>query len=501
MLNMFHIRTTKTSSGATAVQVIQYEQRRKIIVLHIGSAHTSQELLKLKQTASAWIEKTTKRQRLFPSVTKSSDYLLPLDKCKYLGCRYLFIYEVLNQLFTVFKFHLLNNSLLVDLVLIRIIEPASKLYSIKLIKDYFGIKRQRREWYRQLPKFSDYKKAVEAKVLAIAKKHFNFNLSLVFYDVTTLYFESFREDEFRKRGFSKDNKAQQPQILIGLVVNTDGFPIAYEIFEGNTFEGHTLIPVISAFQCKHKIKKLTIVADAAMLSLNNLQSLQQAKLYYVVGARMGNLPCGLIKNISIQLNQVNDATLRFKTKHGDLICSFSALRYRKDKHEMKKQILKAEFALQNPSQVKRLKFLRNRGKTGYQINTALIEKTEALLGIKGYYTNLSSKIDNQIVIRHYHNLWQVEQAFRIAKSDLAIRPIYHFKEHTIRAHILMCFMALAVSKFMEIKTGKSIKSIVTILKSITDARILNTLNQQEIMLRSEITDEIKQVLHQLDLWY
>jgi len=122
------------------------------------------------------------------------------------------------------------------------------------------------------------------------------------------------------------------------------------------------------------------------------------------------------------------------------------------------------------------------------------------LGIKGYYTNLTT-IDNQEIINQYHNLWHVENAFRIAKSDLKMRPVYQFKKQTIQAHILICFMALAVSKFMEIKTGKPIKKIIKLLKNIVDVKILNTLTNEEITLRSKITDEVKQLLHHLSLWY
>lgn len=498
---MFYIRTTKTASGSTAVQVVRYENRKKVIVVHIGSAHTSRELALLKQNAAAWIEKTTKQQKLRLFNPTTSSHLISLDKCAYLGIRYSFIYEVLSRLFTLFKFHLLRNPLLTDLALIRIIEPASKLHSIELLKEYFGIQHQRRDMYRQIPTLAARKNHVESQVLVVARRQFNFDFSLVFYDVTTLYFESCNPDELRKPGFSKDNKANQPQILIGLIVNVDGFPVAYEIFKGNTFEGHTIIPVIAAFRRRHKIKKLTIVADAAMLSLDNTRTLHGNDLHYIVGARMGNLSKSLIRDVSIKLKQVDGETLRFPTVHGELVCGFSATRFRKDKHEMEKQIRKAELALRKPSNLKRMKFVKNTSHTRYQLNTELIKKTQLLLGIKGYYTNLPPEIDNDTIISHYHNLWHVEQVFRVAKNDLQIRPMYHFKQQAIETHILICFMALAVSKYMEIKTGKSIKFIIKTLRSVTDARILNTLTKKEIILRSEIQNDVKHILKQLGMWY
>lgn len=123
-------------------------------------------------------------------------------------------------------------------------------------------------------------------------------------------------------------------------------------------------------------------------------------------------------------------------------------------------------------------------------------KTKLLLGIKGYYTNLTDETDKTI-IDHYHSLWHVEQAFRIAKNDLAMRPIYHFKRQTIQAHILICFMALAVCKYMELKSGKSTKKIVKLLKSVTDARLKNLLTNEEVILRSEVTEEIQQLVKTL----
>lgn len=305
---MFYARTTKTASGAVAVQIVRYENRKKIIVVHIGSAHTSHDLFSLKQTAAQWIERAMRQQKLFEINPKSSTHVLLLNKCKYLGIRYSFIYDVLNRLFVIFKFHLFHNSLLIDLALMRIVEPVSKIRSLELLEEYFGIQHQRRDLYRQLPELASLKEQVEMKILVVARKHFGFNFSLVFYDVTTLYFESFGQDELRKPGFSKDNKAHQPQIVVGLVVNQEGFPIAYEIFSGNKFEGHTIIPVIVAFQQKHKIEQLTVVADAAMLSLNNIHALKENGLHYIVGARTGSLSEKLIKDISQKLKQTNGST-------------------------------------------------------------------------------------------------------------------------------------------------------------------------------------------------
>lgn len=498
---MLYTRTTKTASGATAVQVVRYENRKKIVVTHIGSAHYQKELLSLKRTAARLIKKISRQRSLLPDKDQRPANLLPLDKCRYVGIRYSFLYETLSRIFILFKFHLFHNQLLTDLVLMRIVEPASKLRSLKLLKQYFNVKHSRRDFYRELPALSNLKDQAENKILTVAKNYFNFDFSLVFYDVTTLYFESFEPDDLRKCGFSKDNKAGQPQILIGLMVTVDGFPVAYEVFAGNKFEGHTFIPVITTFQCKHQIKQLTVVADAAMLSFENMQELNKNGLCYIVGARLSNISKTLLKDINNNLLRTNGQTIRLTTDYGNLVCGFSLERFRKDKREMEKQIQKAEIALQEPGKLKRIKFVKNTGRTRLELNNELIEKQKMLLGIKGYYTNLPPETDNQIIIKHYHNLWRVEQSFRIAKHDLQMRPIYHSKEQAIKTHVLICFMALAVSKYMELKTGKSLKHIIQSLKGVTDARIFNMLTQKEIVLCSEIPDETKSLLQQFDVWY
>ncbi len=204
----------------------------------------------------------------------------------------------------------------------------------------------------------------------------------MFYDVTTLYFETFEEDELRKNGFSKDNKSQQPQILIALMVSKEGFPIAYEVFPGNTFEGHTFMPVIKEFVRKNEVKSFPVVADAAMISTENVNQLNANNINYIVGARLGNISADLLKIIDEKICREDGKNIRIKTENGDLICSFSAVRYRKDKYEMEKQIEKAKQAIEKPSKTKRLKFTQTEG-TKVSLNDPLIEKATKLLGIKG----------------------------------------------------------------------------------------------------------------------
>jgi transposase len=329
--------------------------------------------------------------------------------------------------------------------------------------------------------------------------HYGFNYDLLFYDVTTLYFETFEEDELRKNGFSKDNKAQQPQIVIGLMVSKEGFPVAHEVFSGNTFEGHTIIPIIKRFIERNKVGSFTVVADAAMISTANVNELIKHNLNFIVGARLANVSSALLDQIDENIIREDGKSLRIKTDAGFLICSFSSKRYRKDKYEMEKQIEKAKQVISTPSKSKKLKFTQTKDQK-IELNEALIMKTKKLLGVKGYYTNIEELImSNHQIIERYHELYRVEQAFRMAKSDLQTRPIFHFKEQPIKLHVLICFMALVVSKHIELKAGISIRKFIDESKKIVDGELMNQVTQKKVTIKAQPDEKIMQLSEKLSL--
>lgn len=388
-------------------------------------------------------------------------------------------------------------ELLNDLVAIRIFEPASKLRSLELMEQFFGICHNRKTYYKIAPGCVDLKKTVEQRVVNFAVAHYAFNFDMLFYDVTTLYFETFEEDDLRKNGFSKDNKSQQPQILIALIVSKEGFPVAYEVFSGNTFEGHTIIPVIKAFIDRNGVKDFTVVADAAMISTENVQQLTQNNINYIVGARLGNIPSEVLETIDKNISREDGKSIRIKTGNGYLVCSYSSIRYRKDKYEMEKQIEKAKQVIAKPSKSKKVKFTQTKDQ-GIELNEALIEKTQKLLGIKGYYTNLDTSVaDDKTIIERYHELYKIEQAFRISKNDLQTRPIFHFKEQPIKLHILVCFMALAISKHIELKTGVSIRKFIDESKKVVDGEVLNHITQKIVTIRAQPTQRMSDLIAKL----
>ena len=494
---MLRIRVIKTASGAQAVQVVYYRNRKRVVFKHIGSAKSIEELESLKLVAQDVIKNFNPEIPLFGEA--KLDNLLYLDKSEFLGVYFTFLYEVLSGLLSQIGLNKIKKQLLLDLVTIRVVEPASKLRSIELLDNLFGIKHRRQSYYESAPQWLVLKDKIESIVVEFAKKSYAFNFDLLFYDVTTLYFETFDEDELRRNGFSKDNKSQQPQILVALLVTKEGFPIAYDIFSGNTFEGHTIIPVVNNFIKKNAVKDFTVVADAAMISTTNTQELLKNNINYIVGARLGNLPHELIERIDKSITREDGRNIRIKTGNGYLVCSYSSVRYRKDKHEMEKQIQKARTIIETPSKGKKVKFIKTSGEK-VVLNQALVEKSHKLLGIKGYYTNLDESIvSNKTIIERYNELYRVEQAFRISKHDLQTRPIFHFKEEPINLHILICFMALVVSKHIELATGDSIRKFITECKKVTDARMLNRITNKEIKIRTKYNDKILKYLKSLNL--
>jgi transposase len=482
---MFRVRTTKTGSKNTAVQVVGKGNHKIKVVKHIGTAKTDDQLQELLEKAQRYIAQTANTAPLFPEMSEvKKDRSVDPDDLEFTNTYHTFAYEFLSFFYEHCGFEKLNNDLLKDLAIMRIVEPSSKLRSIALLKEYFGRKYGKTVMYEKLAKMRLLKEEAEKHAVSYAKEQLSFDFSLVFYDVTTLYFESFKEDEehFKKPGFSKDNKSNQPQIVIGLIVTKEGFPASYDIFEGNTFEGKTFIPTICKFRDKYHVKNLTVVADAAMISLPNVESLVAKNLSYIVGARIANLKQDQIRKISTQLNQTDKTSMRIETERGLLLCDFSFKRYQKDKREMDKQIAKAKKLLLEKNVLKRTKFIKNIKETEQALNTELVEKTTMLLGIKGYYTNLTDT-DNETIISHYHSLWHVEKAFRIAKSDLEARPIFHHKKESIEVHILIVFISLCIAKSIELLTNISIKKVKDLIWRILDIEFVDTLTKREYKRR------------------
>ena len=420
--------------------MVQYTGHSARIVKHVGSARDDIERDLLINKAQEWIEKYTLQSNLFPGQKQN---VLIVERSECVRVTHDFAYQFFRSCLGECQLtHL--PPLLLDLAIIRLIEPASKLRSVELLSRYFEIKYSQRI-YRTIPKLISWKTEIEQRAYSVARQLFKEQFYYILYDVTTLYFESFKPDELKVQGFSKDNKSQQPQIVIGLLVTQAGFPLAYDVFSGNTFEGKTMLPVVEGFIARHPDTKPIVVADAAMLDDDRLAELREKSISYIVGARLAN---------------------------SDLICDFSVKRYKKELNDLNKLVQKAEDMVAKQSSGVKAKFIKRVSKEKIVLNTALIEKRRLLLGIKGYCTDLSeAQLPAQQVIERYHHLWRVEQSFRICKYDLEALPIYHQKEDAIRAHVLICFLALIIEKYLELTTQMSLRKIRLLVWNITESHI------------------------------
>lgn len=490
---MLSIRKVKTKSGALAIQVVVYQGHKAKIVKHIGSSKDAEEVTLLYQKAKEYIEGYSGQSSLFPELEKK---ILFVERGECIGVTHQFARKFL--LCCAKECGLSDtDELLLDLSIMRLLEPASKLRTIMLLKHYFGIEYSQRI-YRKIPKLVKLKKDIEKKAYSVAINKFNEQFYFVLYDVTTLYFETFNSDELRIPGFSKDNKPQQPQVVIGLLVTQSGFPLSYEVFSGNTFEGKTMLPIIEDFINEHRGTKPIVVADAAMLSEERLKELKQKKISYIVGGRLANTNLDFIKRIHKSLQDKDGASLRLQSIHGDLICDFSTKRYNKQLNDLNRQIKKAEEFVAKNSSGKRIKFVKKLSEEMVELNKPLIEKHKLLLGIKGYCTDIvESDLSNEEIIARYHNLWRVEQSFRMSKTDLETRPIFHYKADAIRAHVLICFVALIIEKYLELSTNLSIRKIRDLIWDITETLIQDKLTKKIFIFYSPTKDIMESPLAEM----
>ena len=484
------IRKTRTASGATAVQVVRNEGRARLVVKHIGSAHDETECEVLMARAERYAEAHRVQPSLFAE-TSPVPLALDLSHARLVGVTHQFAREALLACARRCGLGSLPG-LYLDLALMRIIEPTSKRRTVELLQRYFDVRYAERTLYRLLPKLLDHRSAIESAALRTARDELKESFGLVLYDVTTLYFESFKEYELQKPGFSKDNKPQQPQIVIGLITTRSGFPVMHEVFEGNTFEGRTMLQVLHRFQERAGESKPVIVADAAMLSRDNLLQLEVEGYRYIVGARLANSSNDFIEQVDALLPRTDQAIRRFSEPNTDkgsaVVCTFSEARYRKDKRELEKQIQRAVELLARQEPGRRARFIRKPEQKGqpFVFDTALKLKAEKLLGIKGYVTNIPEvELSNAEVVACYHDLWHVEQAFRMSKSDLRTRPIFHYTQEAIKSHVLICFMALMMGKFLEIKTGRALRQIRDDLWKIHEAHLQDEQTGKVHVLRME----------------
>jgi len=410
---------------------------------------------------------------------------------------------LLGKIFDEIGFNKIKDEYFRELVLARLSFPKSKLKTTEYLFRYKDIDWDEDRLYRYLDKLHNKQKEL---VQQISFKHtlglLKNNIGVVFYDVTTLYFEIDEEDELRKTGFSKEGKHQSPQIVLGLLVSKNGYPLAYEIFEGNKFEGHTMLPVIETFKSKYNLTQLIIIADSGLLSNTNVNQLRERNYEFILGARIKN-ESRVVQEKILSLKLSNGESAIIKKDGLKLIISYSEDRAKKDRYnrekglrKLEKQIIRGRLTKANINNRGYNKFLKLEGEITIIMDKEKVIEDSRWDGLKGYLTNANLTKDQ--IIENYQNLWQIEKAFRISKTELKIRPIYHRLQRRIEAHICLSFTAYKVYKELErqLKEKKSLLSVnkaIEIAENIMEITISLPQTGKTLTKTLLLTDEQKQL--------
>lgn len=490
------IRTITTGSGKRAVQVVTKVGQKLIIHKHLGSYKTDSEKEKLVTLAEEFIQKQTNQTSLFSDVPA----VWSLDEVEIIGSRPLYLHQLLTQVYDHLGF--VGDSLIRDLVITRVYQPTSKRETSEILADIFDRHYSLRTIYRHLKVAisKGLKEQYQQALIKYARDELHDSLRLVFYDVTTLAFASQVKTDLKNFGYSKDHRNQDTQVVVGLVVSQQGFPPYFDIFSGNTFEGNTFVQVVKGIQKLLNCPDLVVIADAGMLSLKNMNELDGENISFVVGARISSLPADQVVKLANLLNKHDGANTEVSHKKYRLLIDYSDKRAIKNLHDLNKQWERAEKAMTKPEAItRRFRFLKGSSRTSYSLNTKLKEKAELTAGIKGYLTN--TRLDITTIITKYHDLWKVEKAFRITKSDLEARPIFLHLDETIKAHLTIVFAGLAIAKLLEIQTGFSIHQILKVTSRIFTHTIRNTKTGQITTMKTKLPDKAVTICGKLDKFY
>jgi hypothetical protein len=464
-----YVRTVRTGSGATAVQIVYSSRRGSLDIEHIGSAHDDAELAALKAVAQQRLAAGQGVLELGTGYGAGPGDPLPIT-----STRMSHLLDSLAQAWQALGLAAAarGDAVFFGLVAARIIEPVSKLDSLRVLAEAGAAAPSYATLKRRLPAYA--KGGFRARLSAACAAHARLGpATLVLYDVSTLYFETDAGDGFRESGFSKERRLE-PQITIGLLTGADGFPLMISAFEGNKAETKTMLPVITAFMTAHDLPGVTVVADAGMVSEANRRAIEAAGLSFILGMRIPDEPYVVSRwrqehpgcQIPDQMvfTQPWGAGPQDTRRDQIIYYQYRDARARRTLRGIDEQVVKAEQAIAGHAPVKRNRFIQLHGGTR-TINRQLEAKARSLAGLKGYITNLAACPDGtpvtaEFVISAYHQLFQVEKAFRMAKSDLQARPVHAHQRESIEAHLTIVFAAMAISRWIEQTTSWSIRRFV-----------------------------------------
>jgi len=516
---MVWIRRVRTASGSTAVQIAESVDGRRRIVRHVGSARDDAELGLLMEQAQRLLADDAQRELdlgITPKAVKT--HMIPppastlfaegsghgprqlVSRAQVLKSSSALLYDALAGVYTSLGFDdAVADEVFRDLVIARVVEPTSLLDVDRVLAELGRTSASLSTRKRTLRRACTgrYRDQIAAACFAHART--TGDVSLVLYDVTTLYFEADNEDTLRKVGYSKERRVD-PQIVVGLLVDRYGFPLEIGCFEGNKAETLTIVPIVKAFQDRHGITDMIVVADAGMLSATNLRDLDAAGLGFIVGSRLTKAPADLASHFHWHGTMFTDGqvidtitprhqrntaakTSDRKTKaepvwHPDIhtqswraVWAYSTKRAVRDTKTLNLQEAKARAVIAGDKAARAPRFVKTHNGS-HQLDEASLTRARALVGLKGYVTNIDAGLmPAGDIIASYHDLWHVEQSFRMSKSDLAARPLFARTRDAIEAHLSIVFTALALSREVQNRTGLSLRRFLRTLKPLRSATI------------------------------
>ena len=423
----------------------------------MGSSSVLLEIENLYRQGKKWIASQTGVQDMFTlhehqhEEKQVTEYLLSNIENILLNGTQL----ILNQVFKLVGFDVIGDDILKQLVIARLCQPSSKAGTVDYLKSHFDEDVELHKIYRYLDHLDNtLQDEIQQISVAHTRKILGGQIGLVFYDVTTLYFETDGSDSFRVPGFSRDGKHSQPQAVLGLLVSRDGYPLSWSLFNGSQYEGRTMLPIVEDFVHRFDLSDFVVVADSGLMNKTNLSLLESAGYKYIIGARI-KTESEEIKTWILSLEKQDGCFYELgKLPASRLIVSYSENRAKKDKYNRAKGIKRLKAAYQSGTITKENinrrgynKFLEISDHVQVVINEHKIKDDEQWDGLKGYLTNTA--LPAKDVYEQYNRLWVIERAYRITKGTLELRPMFHFTPKRIEAHVCICFVAYKVYKELD----------------------------------------------------
>jgi transposase len=495
------VRKKKNPSGIISVQIIDKSDGKYHVIKTIGSSSDSKTVDELYLQGKIWMSHHIGEQDIFEQASKEADerqvtdFLLSKVENILINGTQL----ILERVFKSVGFDKLNNDILKQLVIARLSQPLSKSATVDYLKSHFDEDVQLHKIYRYLDKlYNTQQEKVQQISIEHTTKILGGKIGLMFYDVTTLYFETDHTDDLRETGFSKDGKHSQPQVVLGLLVSQDGYPLSYSIFNGSQYEGRTMLPMVEDFVQRFKLDDFVVVADSGLMNKSNVSLLESGGYKYIIGARIKNEPEETRQWI-LSLEKHDGEFNELQLDGARLIINYSEKRAKKDRYNREKGVKRLQKAFKSGSITKENinkrgynKFLEISDNVKVAINPQKIAEDQKWDGLKGYLTNTSLPVKE--VYEQYTGLWVVENAFRVTKGTIEIRPMFHFTPRRIEAHVCICFISYKVYKELEriLKTtgiNLSVGKVLDIAKTITTVKIRlqtsNTILSRTMLLTSK----------------